>query len=45
VRSINALARGEGAPDIDGAEKMVQQRQPPSRLPVVGTTGPLQFDK
>jgi hypothetical protein len=34
---IEALARGEGAPKIDGAEKLSETRQPHSGPPVVGT--------
>jgi hypothetical protein len=40
---VEALARGEGSPTIDGAEKFGQASQPHSRVPVVGTTGPRQF--
>ena len=42
---VEALARGEGAPVIEGAEKIDQARQPHSGAPVVGTSGPRQFGK
>jgi hypothetical protein len=42
---VEALARGDGSPVIDGAEKLSQQSQPHDGLPVVGTTGPGQFGK
>ena len=44
---VEALARGEGAPVIDGAEKFDQPRQRHSHdgPSVVGTVGPEQFDK
>jgi hypothetical protein len=42
---VEALARGEGAPVIDGTEKFAQQRDPHSGVPVVGTSGPRQFGK
>jgi hypothetical protein len=42
---VEALARGEGAPRIDGAEKLGQARQSDSGTPVVGTSGPRQFGK
>jgi hypothetical protein len=42
---VEALARGEGAPRIDGAEKLGQARQSGSGTPVVGTSGPRQFGK
>ena len=42
---VEALARGEGSPVIGGAEKIGQASQPHSGPPVVGTGGPLQFDK
>ena len=42
---VDALARGEGSPVIDGAEKLGQTRQPHSGAPVVGTSGPRQFDE
>jgi hypothetical protein len=42
---VEALARGEGAPVIHGAEKLGQARQPHSRGPVVGANGPRQFGK
>jgi hypothetical protein len=34
---VEALGRGEGAPKIDGAEKLSETRQPHSGPPVVGT--------
>jgi hypothetical protein len=40
---VAALARGEGSPRIDGAEKLGQARDGHSRPPAVGTTGPRQF--
>ncbi len=40
---VEALARGDGSPSIDGAEKIGQQRAPHDGPPVVGTTGPKQF--
>jgi hypothetical protein len=40
---VEALARGDGSPVIDGAEKLSQQRQAHDGPPVVGTTGPKQF--
>lgn len=42
---VEALARGDGAPIIDGAERFAQTRQPHSGAPVVGTSGPRQFGK
>ena len=42
---VDALARGEGSPVIDGAEKLGQTRQSHSGVPVVGTSGPRQFGK
>jgi hypothetical protein len=42
---VEALARGEGSPVIDGAEKIGQPRQAHSGSPVVGTTGPRQFGR
>jgi hypothetical protein len=42
---VEALERGEGSPVIDGAEKLAQPRQPHSGAPVVGASGPRQFDK
>jgi hypothetical protein len=42
---VAALARGEGAPVISGAEKLVQSPQPHSHGPVVGTRGPRQLDR
>lgn len=42
---VAALARGEGSPTIDGAEKLGQARQPHSGAPVVGASGPRQFGK
>jgi len=42
---VEALARGEGGPVIDGAEKITQQREAHDRGSVVGTTGPRQFDR
>jgi hypothetical protein len=42
---IEALERGEGAPTIAGAEKFGQPSQPHSGVPVVGTSGPQQFDR
>jgi len=44
---VEALARGDGAPVIDGAEKFAQPRQPHGHggPPVVGVSGPRQFDK
>lgn len=44
-RLVEALARGDGAPVIDGAEKFAQPRQPHGGVPVVGRTGPRQFGK
>jgi hypothetical protein len=41
---VEALARGDGSPVIDGAEKLNQQNQPHDGPPVVGT-GPGQFGK
>jgi hypothetical protein len=41
---VDGLARGEGAPEIAGTEKVSQPRDPHSHGPVVGS-GPLQFDK
>jgi len=34
---VDALARGQGSPTIDGAEKLGQTRQPHSGPPVVGS--------
>jgi hypothetical protein len=34
---VEALARGEGAPVVDGAERFGQPRQPHSGPPVVGS--------
>ena len=42
---VEALARGEGSPVIDGAERLGQPRQPHSGRPVVGASGPRQFGK
>ena len=42
---VDALARGDGAPVIDGAETFPQAREPHSGAPVVGTSGPRQFGK
>lgn len=42
---VEALARGEGTPRIDGAEKLGEARQPHDGVPVVRTSGPRQFDK
>jgi hypothetical protein len=43
---VEALARGDGAPIIDGAEKIGQARQPHhGDAPVVGTGSPRQFGK
>jgi hypothetical protein len=42
---LEALARGDGAPVIAGAEKFAQTRNPHSHVPIVGTSGPRQFDK
>lgn len=42
---VAALARGEGAPAIDGAEKFAEPRRPHSGPAVVGTSGPRQFGK
>jgi len=43
---VEALARGDGSPVIDGAEKLGQARQPHSgAAPVVGTGGPRRFGK
>jgi hypothetical protein len=42
---VEALARGDGSPDIEGAEKFAQTREPHTGSPVVGTTGPRQFGK
>jgi hypothetical protein len=42
---VEALARGDGAPVIDGAESFAQPRGPHSGpAAVVGRTGPRQFD-
>jgi hypothetical protein len=42
---VEALARGEGAPIISGAEKLGQPRQAHDGPPLVSTTGPRQFDE
>jgi hypothetical protein len=42
---VEALGRGEGAPVLEGAEKLGQPREPHSDGPVVGTTGPRGFGK
>lgn len=42
---VEALARGEGAPVIDGAEKFAQPRGPHSGAPVVGTNSSRHFGK
>lgn len=42
---VEALARGEGAPVIAGAEKLGEARQPHSGPPVVGTSESRQFGK
>jgi hypothetical protein len=42
---LEALARGEGAPVIDGAEKLGQAREPHSGVPVVGPSAGGQFGK
>jgi hypothetical protein len=42
---VEALARGDDSPVIDGAEKFGQPRQPHSGVPVVGTGGPREFDR
>lgn len=42
---LDALARGEGAPLIDGAERYGQQRQSDGSTPVVGASGRRQFGK
>ncbi|MGH3054577.1 MAG: hypothetical protein ACRDL7_06320 [Gaiellaceae bacterium] len=42
---VEALARGEGSPVIDGAEKIGKASQPHSGPPVVATGGSLRFDK
>lgn len=44
-RLVAALARGEGAPSIDGAEKFGQGRQPHEGPPVVGTSASRYFGK
>jgi hypothetical protein len=40
---VEALARGDGAPVIGGAEKIAEARRPHSGGPVVGTSGPRKF--
>jgi hypothetical protein len=43
---VEALARGDGAPIIDGAERFAEPRQPHGgRAAVVGTSGPRRFGK
>jgi hypothetical protein len=42
---VEALARGDGAPVIDGAELFAQARGPHSGAAVVGSSGPQQFGK
>jgi hypothetical protein len=42
---VEALARGEGTPVIDGTETFAQPRQPHSRGEVVGTSRPRQSGK
>lgn len=42
---VEALACGDGAPVIDGAEKIGQSRQPHSRGEVLGPGGSRQFHK
>jgi hypothetical protein len=42
---VEALARGEGSPIIDGAEKHAEPRQSHGGTPVVGTGGSRQFDR
>jgi hypothetical protein len=42
---VAALARGDGAPVIDGAERLAQPTKPHSGGALVGTTGPQHFDK
>lgn len=42
---VEALARGDSSPVIDGAEKLAQHRQPHDGLPVVGTGAPRRFGK
>lgn len=44
-RLVAALASGDGAPVIDGTEKVAQARQSHVGKPVVGTSGPRQFGK
>lgn len=42
---VEALARGEGSPVIDGSEKHAEPRQSHGGVPVVGTGSPRQFDR
>jgi hypothetical protein len=42
---VEALARGDGAPVIDGAEKVEQGREAHTGAPMVGTSGPRQFGR
>jgi hypothetical protein len=42
---LDALAHGDGAPVLAGAEKFSQARDPHGRGPVVGPSGPRQFDR
>jgi hypothetical protein len=42
---VEALARGEGSPVIDGAEKFAQPRGPHNGAPVVGTSSSRHFGK
>ena len=40
---VDALARGDGGPVLDGAEKFGQAREPHSGPPIVGTSAPRHF--
>lgn len=42
---VAGLARGDGAPVIDGAEKLAQPTKPHSGAALVGTSGPQNFGK
>jgi hypothetical protein len=42
---LEALAHGDEGPVLAGAEKLSQTRDPHSRGPVVGPSGPRQFDR
>src|SRR5689334_18813534 len=45
VQVAAALARGDGAPVIDGAEMFAQARDAQNAAAVVGSSGPRQFGK